>query len=112
MDALAQICALWPRGNADADLHAVLHSDLPTLLLSGEADPVTPPGDAERAAAGLTRHRHLILRGEGHGQLATGCMPRLMAEFLDTASPEKLDASCLDRHTPAPFFVNSTGPSP
>ena len=28
-----------------------LHSDIPTLLLSGEADPVTPPADAERAAA-------------------------------------------------------------
>jgi pimeloyl-ACP methyl ester carboxylesterase len=112
MDALRQICALWPRGYVDPDLHAVLKSSIPTLLLSGDADPVTPPADAVRAALGLTRHRHLILGGEGHGQVATGCMPRLIAEFLDSASPETLDASCLDRHTPSPFFVNSTGPSP
>jgi len=96
----------------DADLHAPLHSDIPTLLLSGEADPVTPPGDAERAASNLTRHRHLILKGEGHGQLATGCMPRLMAEFLDRAAPDELDATCLEQHSPEPFFLSMTGPTP
>jgi len=96
----------------DADLHSPLVSDIPTLLLSGEADPVTPPADAERAARGLTRHRHLVLGGEGHGQVATGCVPKLMAQFLDTAAPEALDVTCLARHVPAPFFVNMTGPAP
>jgi pimeloyl-ACP methyl ester carboxylesterase len=112
VDALREICALWPRGPVDADLHAPLHSDIPTLLLSGEADPVTPPLDAERAAEGLTRHRHLILKAEGHGQLSTGCMPILAADFLDNAAPDKLDAGCLERHTPEPFFLSMTGPSP
>jgi pimeloyl-ACP methyl ester carboxylesterase len=112
MDALHEICGLWPRGPVDAELHAPLHSDIPTLLLSGEADPVTPPVDAERAAAGLTRHRHLILKGEGHGQLPTGCMPTVAADFLDNPAPDKLDTTCLDRHTPEPFFLSMTGPAP
>ena len=112
LDALAEICKTWPRGPVDADLHSALHSDIPVLLLSGEADPVTPPADAERAAAGLSHHRHLVLRGEGHGQLATGCIPTLMAQFLDDLRPEILDASCLERHRPAPFFVGLTGPAP
>jgi pimeloyl-ACP methyl ester carboxylesterase len=112
VDALHEICKLWPRGPVDADLHAPLHSDIPTLLLSGEADPVTPPADAERAASSLTRHRHLILKGEGHGQLATGCIPRLMADFLDSAAPDELDATCLERHSPEPFFLSMTGPAP
>jgi pimeloyl-ACP methyl ester carboxylesterase len=109
---LLEICKLWPRGPVDADLHSPLKSDIPTLLLSGEADPVTPPADAERAALGLRRHRHLILSGEGHGQVATGCVPKLMAEFLDAAAPAMLDASCLERHSPAAFFVSMTGPAP
>jgi pimeloyl-ACP methyl ester carboxylesterase len=112
LDALLEICKLWPRGPVDADLHSPLKSDIPTLLLSGEADPVTPPADAERAARGLLRHRHLILKGEGHGQVATGCVPKLMAEFLDAAAPALLDATCLERHSPAPFFVSLTGPAP
>jgi pimeloyl-ACP methyl ester carboxylesterase len=112
LDGLLEICKLWPRGPVDADLHSPLRSDIPTLLLSGEADPVTPPADAERAARGLSHHRHLVLAGEGHGQAATGCIPALMAAFLDAADPEKLDARCLERHRPAPFFVNMTGPAP
>ena len=112
LDALQEICKLWPRGPVDADLHSPLVSAIPTLLLSGEADPVTPPAAAERAARGLARHVHLMLSGEGHGQVATGCVPRLMAEFLDAATPEKLDASCLKRHRPPPFFVSMTGPAP
>ncbi len=113
LEALQDICKLWPRGGpVDADLHLPLKSDIPTLLLSGEADPVTPPADAERAARGLTHHRLIVLSGEGHGQVATACVPRLMAEFLDSASAESLDASCLERHRSAPFFVNTTGPAP
>ncbi|HMD72259.1 MAG TPA: alpha/beta fold hydrolase [Steroidobacteraceae bacterium] len=112
LDALRAICALWPRGPVDADLHAPLQSDIPSLLLSGEADPVTPPATAEAAARLLTRHRHLVLAGEGHGQLATGCVPQLMAAFLDADQPERIDAACLARHVPPPFFVRPSGPSP
>jgi pimeloyl-ACP methyl ester carboxylesterase len=112
LDGLAEICRIWPRGPVDPDLHRALKSAVPTLLLSGDSDPVTPPADAERAAQGLERHRHLILTGEGHGQVATGCVPTLMARFLDSGDPRSLDASCLDRHRPAPFFVGLTGPAP
>jgi pimeloyl-ACP methyl ester carboxylesterase len=112
LDALAQICSVWPRGPVDAALHDRLHSDVPTLLLSGDADPVTPPEDAARAARELRHHRSLVLAGEGHGQAATGCMPRLMAQFLDDPAPESLDARCLDEDRPAPFFISPTGPAP
>jgi len=112
LDELREICKLWPVDPADADLHLPLKSSIPTLLLSGAVDPVTPPRDAELAAQGLTHHRHVILDGEGHGQLATGCMPRLMAEFLDTPDPNQLDTRCLKAHRPAAFFVRSTGPAP
>ena len=112
LDALGVICKVWPHGPVDADLHQPLRSDIPTLLLSGEADPVTPPGDAERAASALSHHRLVVLPGEGHGQLTTGCIPLLMAEFLDGAAPESLDTGCLARHRPTPFFVGLTGPRP
>jgi len=112
LEALQAICEIWPHGPVDADLHAQLHSDIPTLLLSGEADPVTPPAAAERVARSLTRHRHLVLAGEGHGQLATACVPRLMAQFLDAEQPERIDTACLAQHLPPPFFVRPSGPSP
>ena len=112
LDGLTEICKLWPQGPVDSDLHSPLRSTIPTLLLSGEADPVTPPRDAQQVAQGLLHHRHLVLPGEGHGQLATGCVPRLMAEFLNDASPEGLDAACLKQQAPPTFFVSLTGPAP
>ena len=112
IDAMLEVCKLWPRGPMDGDLHSPLHSDVPTLLLSGEADPVTPPADAERAARGLTVKRLLVLAGEGHGQLNIGCVPRLMAAFLNSADPEGLDATCLRSHSVEPFFVSMAGPAP
>jgi pimeloyl-ACP methyl ester carboxylesterase len=112
VDVFQEICKLWPKGPVDSDLHDALRSDVPTLLLSGEADPVTPPAAAEHLARSLTRRRHLVLSGEGHGQLASSCVPRLMAAFLDTADPDKLDSSCLEKHSAEPFFVSTAGPAP
>jgi pimeloyl-ACP methyl ester carboxylesterase len=112
LDALMEICKIWPRGPVDVQLHAPLRSDVPTLLLSGEADPVTPPEDALKAARYLSHHRNLVLEGEGHGQVATACVPRLMAAFLDDPRPEALDSGCLALHRPAPFFVSFNGPTP
>ncbi len=112
IDAMLEVCKLWPRGPMDADMHSPLHSDVPTLLLSGEADPVTPPADAERAARGLTVKRLVVLSGEGHGQLNVSCVPRLMASFLNTADPDGLDTSCLRGHSVEPFFVGMSGPAP
>jgi hypothetical protein len=39
-------------------------------------------------------------------------VPRLMAAFLDSADPDKLDSTCLEKHSPSPFFVSTAGPAP
>ena len=67
---------------------------------------------AERAAHGLTNARQIVLEGQGHGQLATGCIPRLMARFLDTANPQALGTSCTRSIAPDPFFTSFSGPPP
>jgi len=111
-DALVAMCASWPRGARDADLAEPLHSAVPALILSGEADPVTPPANGERAAQGFTDVVHLVLPGQGHGQLGTGCMPELMARFLKSHTTRALDTRCVGRVTPAPFFLDYAGPAP
>ena len=49
IDGLLAVCRIWPRGPMDPDFHAPLHSTVPALLLSGSADPITPPQYAEEA---------------------------------------------------------------
>lgn len=112
LDALPQICRNWPRGLVDSDFFKPLESDVPTLLLSGSLDPVTPPDDAERVARSLKSSRHLVLEGSGHGQLAIPCMGRLLADFYSNADAKGLDARCLDRRVQPPFWMSLAGPTP
>ena len=112
VDGLHAICETWPRGFIDADFREPLASDRPVLLLSGEHDPVTPPSQAERIAAGLSNARHIVGRAQGHGLAMVGCVPELLADFVETADPEAPDAACLEREPPMPFFLSFQGPSP
>lgn len=106
------ICENWPRAAIAADFRDPLQSDIPTLLLSGGADPITPPGYADSVAEGLTNSRHLVLPGYGHGMVGVGCMPKIVAEFIRTGDPAAPDIACLVELRPPPFFTSFAGPEP
>ena len=112
VEALATLCSIWPHGAVDQDLHAPLASAVPTLLLSGGDDPVTPPRYAQLAAAQFTQARQIVLAGFGHGQLTVPCMDRVLQDFLSHPVIAALDLSCLDRARPMPFFTSVNGPPP
>lgn len=112
MNAMRTICEGWPRGPVDQDFYEPLTSDVPTLVLSGGADPVTPPRYAEQILPGVRRCKHVVFEGQGHGQIGVGCAPRLAAEFIDAGGPERLDAECVERVSPAPFMLSLTAAAP
>jgi pimeloyl-ACP methyl ester carboxylesterase len=112
LDSLRAICGVWPAGPVDVDFRQPLASDVPVLLLSGSDDPVTPPSGAVAAMGGLKRARHLVLDGQGHGQVGVTCMDRVLADFVRDADPAQLDATCLAKARPAPFFTSPSGPPP
>lgn len=111
LDALEAICSVWPVGLIDDQFKMPLASDVPVLLLSGEADPVTPPRYAELAAIDLGNARLLIGHKQGHGQAPRGCMPDVIADFVETADPQTLETDCLERLFAMPFFLDFSGPS-
>jgi pimeloyl-ACP methyl ester carboxylesterase len=112
IDSLREQCAVWPHGQRPADFHEALRSDLPILVLEGEFDPVTPPRYGQQVVKNLSHGRLLILRGQGHNEIPIGCMPKLMARFLDTADAKSLDAHCLDKLPYAPPFTSYSGWEP
>lgn len=113
MDALRMICSRWPVGSIDGDFKAPVASAVPALLLSGEFDPITPPAYAERVqAGGLTNGVHVVGRGQGHGLVGIGCVPRLLRSFLEEPVPAALDVSCVALEPPTPFFLTLLGPAP
>ncbi|HEU4602385.1 MAG TPA: alpha/beta hydrolase [Steroidobacteraceae bacterium] len=112
MQSMRSICSDWPRGEVDADFSAPLQNSIPTLLLSGGNDPVTPARYAERAARGLANSRQLVLKDQGHGQIAVGCMPQVVTHFIEAGSVKDLDVKCLDHVAPAAFLLTRTATAP
>jgi pimeloyl-ACP methyl ester carboxylesterase len=105
-------CPVWNVGTRPKNFTAPLSTDVPVLLLSGEFDPVTPPRYAEQVLKHLPNGRHIVAKGQGHGTLGAGCMPRLLAQFMDKADAKALDASCLDTLTAVPAFTSFNGWEP
>ena len=94
------------------DFHAPLSTNVPALLLSGELDPVTPPAYADQVAKFLPNGRSLVLRGQGHNVGATGCMPKLVGQFIESLDAKSLDAKCLDSIGYVPPFTGYNGWEP
>jgi pimeloyl-ACP methyl ester carboxylesterase len=112
LEAIETICSVWPAGPVDDEFKVPVETSTPFLLLSGDADPITPPRYAELAAVDLGNALHLIGKEQGHGQLGVGCMPNLLDEFVTSASPAAIDAGCLERAFVMPFFLDFSGPQP
>jgi pimeloyl-ACP methyl ester carboxylesterase len=110
--AFRAACSAWPRAPVDPAFHASPRIEVPALLLSGDADPVTPPRWADLAAASLPASRRIAIPGMGHGVLTRGCLPRVVAEFVERGSADGLDVSCVERMRPAPIFLDLQGGAP
>ena len=105
-------CAIWPKAAMPADFHQPLRSDVPALVLEGEFDPVTPPRYGEEVVKTLPNGRLFVLKGQGHNVIGAGCMPKLFAQFLQSADAKALDGKCLDTLGYVPPFTSFNGWEP
>lgn len=110
LDFSRAICQRWPEMNRSVDLPVPSNTTVPVLLISGEADPVTPPANGDLVAQQFSNSLHLVLPDMGHSNVFIGCMPNIVHDFISTASVENLSTDCLRDIVPLPFFLNPTGP--
>lgn len=111
-DLLEPVCKFWPKGEIPESYFQPVSSDVPTLLLSGALDPVTPPKYAWQAAETLSNAEHIVVSGVGHGVTNQGCMPGVIAEFFDTPVPGEVNAGCTSNLGRKAFFTSFAGPVP
>ena len=105
-------CEFWPRGQVDAAYFENTPSDVPALILSGELDPVTPPVWGRQIAAVWKNSKHIVVPNTGHGTWSSGCVLKLIGQFLDAGSAAHLDSSCINKIKRPPFFLTPAGPDP
>lgn len=109
-DARLRICAGWGAGQPRRRDGSPVVSNVPTLILAGEYDPLTPPAYAWIAARTLHRSSWFVLPGIGHAAVPTSpCAHAMMIAFL--AAPELTpDARCLaDMAAPAWVIPGPSG---
>ena len=105
-----EACASWPSRVVPEEFFEPLESDVPTLVVVGELDPVTPTHWAHEMVSGLTRSRVVVVPAMAHsadGMENAECIDRLIASFGRQPAPDPLllDTSCLDTMTPAPYAL-------
>jgi pimeloyl-ACP methyl ester carboxylesterase len=112
IDRIQSACSVWPKGRRPADFHQPFRSALPVLVLAGQYDPVTPPAYGEQVVQQLAHARLLLVAGQGHGVIGAGCVPRLVAQFIERADPAAADERCLHALGDTPAFIDFNGASP
>ena len=101
VESYYEICQQWSARPAGPIENQPVSSDIPTLVLSGEYDPITPPSYGKIAAETLSKSFYFVFPGLGHGVSNDHPCPRgIMTAFLDkpTVPP---NATCIkEMHGP------------
>jgi pimeloyl-ACP methyl ester carboxylesterase len=92
---MEEVCREWNVPTELPDADKAVASRIPTLLLSGEFDPGTPPAFAEMVGANLTHHYSYVFPSMGHTDgFLSQCWSSIESRFLD--DPENApDAGCI-----------------
>ncbi len=91
-------CQAFDNGLAPATSNTAVTSDVPTLLMAGEFDPVTPVSWAERAAETLTNSSVVVAPLDSHGVSGSQCGMSIALDFLERTGEEP-DSSCFQDET-------------
>jgi pimeloyl-ACP methyl ester carboxylesterase len=106
---VGKACAAWPTYQPSADFYQTVTADIPTLIMSGELDPVTPASNGEKSHVNLPNSHHIISKNNAHIVASTACGIKIVNEFLEKKTPKELDESCLEEIPEESFMVGLNG---
>ncbi len=92
---LLEDCAAFGYDKVDPSAREVATSDVPTLILAGQLDVMTPPAWAHETARTLSNAHVFEVPGYGHSPTFSGPCPASMALAFFTDPTQAPDASCL-----------------
>jgi pimeloyl-ACP methyl ester carboxylesterase len=104
-DLFYSLCSTFPHGKVAPEFFEATTSAIPTLLLSGSLDPVTPPASGALVAGTLPNSKHIVVGGLGHIVSPHPCIRRVMAKFIDQGSVAAAADPCeAELSLPRPHF--------
>jgi pimeloyl-ACP methyl ester carboxylesterase len=97
-------CQLWGVKPVPTPQKEPVRSTIPTLILQGEYDPVTPPANGMRASQTLSKSYFFLFPGVGHGVSSPISCPSDITKAFWENPTEKPNSSCISG-MPEPFFT-------
>lgn len=95
-------CEDWPVPPAPARENEPVSSSLPTLVLAGYFDPITPPRYSELVHERLENSQYFLIQNDSHGASLSPCGTTLVRAFL-AAPGERTQSTCLSDLPPPTF---------
>jgi len=109
MESLKTACPLWPIYAVEQSFYQPVTANIPTLILSGNLDPVTPPSNGEKSAATLPNSHHIVVENAAHIAGMSQCGVGIINEFLTSLKPKELDEKCLEELPVETFMTSLNG---
>jgi hypothetical protein len=86
-------CRAWPEASLPPDYREPVHSEIPTMFLSGDMDAATPLSFTEHVASGFPDRVEVVSRGQGHTEW-NECVARLYRQLVETGKASGIDPTC------------------
>jgi len=106
---LRLICPVWPKYQPSEEFYEEVNTNIPTLILSGDLDPVTPPDNGDRADKMLPNSRHIVVKNLSHIVAINECGVDVVAQFIDELKLEAVDEKCLTEIPNESFMTSLNG---
>lgn len=107
IDQQRRACQYWSRGEIPKDYHQPVKSSIPTLIISGRYDPVTPVSMAKEIASTLSNSTLVIIPEMAHspdGLTNEVCADNIIIGFLKGEKNIKTD--CVSSMKRGPYRID------
>jgi len=102
---LRTVCTFVPRRPEPVAAWSRVRARVPTLVLTGEADPQDPLGNLPRLRDALPRSLVVVARGQGHAVGQYGCLGTLTSRLVERGTTAGLDTRCARTLGPPVFAL-------
>jgi pimeloyl-ACP methyl ester carboxylesterase len=103
-----QACANWTKGIIPKNFLDPVVSSIPTLILSGPFDPVTPTAWAKEIARHLSKSTIVVVPYMAHvfdGLNNEICFDEIVVNFISNPGSKTLYTGCVNRMLPPPYKI-------
>ncbi len=104
VDFEGELCNAWQPESAGPGVFQPVISNTPTLILSGEYDPVCPPLFADITAGSLSKSTSIVVPAASHAAIhADDCLRKLAGDFISNPG-KKVDLKCVSERQRIKFI--------